>query len=55
MTFDLEAVRQWEDYPLPADREKWPALLNQIRSDVVALCDYVEELEAKLAAVYEYD
>jgi hypothetical protein len=42
--FDLEAVRQWEDFPLPADRDKWPALMNQIRSDVSTLCDYVVEL-----------
>ena len=48
-TFDLEAVRQWADYPLPVERDKWPALVNQIRSDVSACCDYIEELEAKLA------
>jgi hypothetical protein len=47
--FDLEAVRQWADYPLPVERDRWPALLNQIRSDVVACCDYIDELERKLA------
>lgn len=48
-TFDMEAVREWEDYELPTDRGKWPALMNQIRSDVSACCDYIEDLEQKLA------
>lgn len=47
--FDIAAVRQWQDFPLPADRDKWPALLNQIRADVIACCDRIDELEGRLA------
>lgn len=48
---DLEAIRQWADHPLPTDRSKWPALMNQIRSDVIACCDHIDELEQQLKAI----
>lgn len=44
--FDLDALRQWQDFPLPADRDRWPALLNQIRGDVAAAVEFIDELMA---------
>ena len=46
--FDVAALRQWADFPLPSNRDQWPRLVNQIRSDVVAAADHIELLEAAL-------
>lgn len=44
--FDLDALRQWQDFPLPADRERWPALMNQMRTDMAAAVGLIDELIA---------
>lgn len=49
--FDAMAYRQWEDYLLPTDRDRWPALFNQIRAELTECLDYIVELEDKLAQV----
>ena len=47
--FDMRAMREWADVPLPSDRDRWPALVNQVRADIEYCCDRIEELEAELA------
>ncbi len=46
--FDLEAVRQWEGFTLPTDRDKWPALMAQLLSDLDGCVERIDELEAML-------
>lgn len=43
---DIEAMRHWEETPIPTgDDPKRFALWNQIRSDLAAALDRIEELE----------
>ena len=47
--FDVDALLQWADFPLPDDRAEWPRLVNQIRSDVVAAAEHIELLSVALS------
>jgi hypothetical protein len=45
--FDVDAVRVWEDTPLPDTAERY-SMWNQIREDVGGCCDQIEILTAAL-------
>jgi hypothetical protein len=47
--FDTAAVREWADQPLPDDPRERLVMWNQLRTDVIEACDYIDELEAALA------
>jgi len=47
--FDVQALLQWADFPLPDNQAEWPRLVNQIRQDVVAAAEHIELLTAALA------
>jgi len=49
--FDMAAMRSWADAPLPTERDKWPALVNQVRADIECCCDRIVELEEQLAVL----
>ena len=42
--FDVAALRQWAAEPVPADDEGRRGLWGQLRSDVLAAADYIDEL-----------
>lgn len=46
--FEMEAMRQWADMVLPTDRDRWPAIINEIRENIEWCCDYIVELEDRL-------
>lgn len=48
--WDVQALTQWADFELPADRDLWPMYLNQMRSDMASAVEQIRELEAALAA-----
>ena len=47
--FDVQALLQWADFPLPDNQAEWPRLVNQIRCDVVAAAEHISLLEVALA------
>jgi hypothetical protein len=51
--FDSDALLQWADFPLPDNREEWPRLVNQIRTDVVAAAEHIQLLELALIEARE--
>jgi hypothetical protein len=47
--FDVAALREWADTPIPDDSHEARVLFNQLRTDLDAAADYIVELEDKLA------
>lgn len=47
--FDVDAVRQWAELPHPAAGEEADRLWRQLRADVLAACDAIEERDVVLA------
>ena len=45
---DVAAMREWAHLVLPTDRDRWPAIINGVRSDLEWCLDYIVELEDKL-------
>lgn len=45
MTFDTVAVREWAGVPMPADDSRAAALWAELRENVIAACDRIDEIE----------